>query len=456
MKRFVFFGLALFLALPLTADAQEAAPTLEAGAAKRSIVPPFPTRMGGFFDRVTDFEGVSSPIHARALVCRSGGETVAVVTTDLVAVSKDLVIASREAIHGELGIPTENILISATHSHSGPSGIERQLEYRGEFNEKLFTFLRDQIAEAVKEAHAGLTPAHVGFAYGELDGITRNRQQNNDLVDPQLGVLRLTETDGYTTIATLINFTGHPVILGGGNLLLSSEYPGKASDTVEAVLGGIALYTQGACGDVTMHRQGDPFKEVERLGTLVAGCVVETSMRIRPKADSRVLSQFEEVTVGLREVPPVPEAEARLEAAKAAAEKAKADGADERTVAKLLRAADAAETTAMVAGWIEKNPDGMRDAANASAHVIQIGPMVSVGIPGELFVEYGLEMKRRIRETLDRPMILVGYANGYIGYIVTPRAVFTGGYEQAVARVDQHAGRLLTEAAMEAAANLVR
>jgi hypothetical protein len=87
---------------------------------------------------------------------------------------------------------------------------------------------------------------------------------------------------------------------------------------------------------------------------------------------------------------------------------------------------------------------------------VQIGPLVIVGIPGELFVEYALEMKQRARQTNDRPLIVVGYANDLIGDIVTPLATYTGGYEQRVARVDEHAGRALTEATMQLMAELVR
>ena len=63
-------------------------------------------------------------------------------------------------------------------------------------------------------------------------------------------------------------------------------------------------------------------------------------------------------------------------------------------------------------------------------------------------VEYALELRERILQTYDRPMILVGYANHYLGYIVTPRAMQTGGYEAAVARVGPNAGRKMTETAM--------
>ena len=71
-----------------------------------------------------------------------------------------------------------------------------------------------------------------------------------------------------------------------------------------------------------------------------------------------------------------------------------------------------------------------------------------VGIPGELFVEFALEMKQRTRQEKDRALVVAAFTNDYIGYIITPRAEYTGGYEQAVSLVNEQAGRALTEASM--------
>ena len=88
--------------------------------------------------------------------------------------------------------------------------------------------------------------------------------------------------------------------------------------------------------------------------------------------------------------------------------------------------------------------------------VLQLGPVVLVGIPGELFVEYGLEAKERIKQSTGHSAILVGYANDYLGYLVTPRAVATGGYEQATARLDVSASRAMIEAAVRHAEEMVK
>ena len=77
-------------------------------------------------------------------------------------------------------------------------------------------------------------------------------------------------------------------------------------------------------------------------------------------------------------------------------------------------------------------------------------------IPGEIFVEYALELRSRIKQETGDAFCLAGYANGYLGYIVTPRAVETGGYEASITRLNALAGRILTETTMELVERLVQ
>jgi len=448
-RTFLFFALALIAAGSASAE-------LSAGAAKRSIVPPFPTQMGGYYNRLDTFTGVSRPVLARALVLKNGDSGVAIMVADLIAVSKFVVDGAREKVAAATGLKPENILISATHSHSAPSGFKGSGLLGPSEDTRLTDFLIGEFAATIVEAHAALRPATLGFAYGRLDGATVNRQQNNDsVIDPDLGVLKVQEKDTRNTIATLANFTGHPVILGGENLLLSCEYPGVACEIVENVVGGVALFTQGACGDVTMKRSGPEFDEVTRIGRVVAGEIIATSEQIKPGAEADLRCYWQPVTVQPRKLPTPEEADAAVAAAEASHRAAVDSGKPEYIVKDLSREISASTTTATVARAAVEKPESLKAATQASVHVLQIGPLVVVGVPGEMFVEYALEMKRRVAQDLKRPMILVGYANDYIGYIITPRADATGGYEKAISRVAPTAGRTLTEAAMAAAREMI-
>ncbi len=452
--RFCLFGLLLALLTAFsvpTATADTPEPTLEAGAAKVDIVPPFPTRMGGYSARDEEFTGVSFPIYARALVVRNEDTELAVIGSDIIGVSQSLVEDARASIEEATGIPGDHVLISATHSHSGPSGWQERSHYGEEQNEPLFDFLVERFTESIVEAQENLRPAVLAFNKGHLDDITRNRQGNNTVIDPDVSVLKVQEPETREVIATLINFTGHPVILGSSNTLISGEYPGYASKVVEEAMGGVALFTQGACGDVTMRRSGDPHKEVERLGRVVAGVAIKAAETAEPVEDAALFSCFEQVEVPLRDIQELDDAERLVEEAQARVEEAEAENMPAAHVEHIEDLASKAQNTRNVAYLEEQLPGLLDAAAQSSVHVMQIGPLVMAGMPGEVFVEYALEMKQRVEASLGRPFILVGFANDYTGYIVTPRAAHTGGYEAGISRVSHEAGRILLEKAMNLA-----
>jgi len=426
-----------------TADAE-----LLAGAAKRSIVPPFPTHMGGFGDRTATFTGVHDDMFVRALVLDDGKKSLVLIGSDLMAIDAKMVELVRIEIQKATGIPAENILISCAHNHSAPSYY--QVERRGETELPLRDFLVERFAKAAVEAYENRVPARIGFRAGKLEGATRNRQQENeDVLDTQVGVLRVEELEGRKIIAILFNFTGHPVIVGSDNLLLSGEYPGAACRAVEKLMGGVGIFTQGACGDVTVHRSGDPFLEVERVGRLVAGEVIKTAEFIRGAETVSLAAASRTLELAPRSVPTVAEAQEAADLGQAALEQAEKRGANPEVLRQLRKRNQLLSATLRYAKAFEKRAIEGPGKYEAEVQVLQVGDLIIVAVPCELFVEYALEMRARIKQMLGKETIVVGFGNGYIGYVVTPRAMETGGYEASVTRVDPSAGRRMTETAMD-------
>ncbi|MGE3316157.1 MAG: neutral/alkaline non-lysosomal ceramidase N-terminal domain-containing protein [Planctomycetaceae bacterium] len=423
---------------------------LLAGAAKRSIVPPFPTHMGGFNDRLQSFEGVHDEIFVRAVVLDDGATRLIVIGSDLMAIDAELVALAREKISAATQIPAGNILISCAHNHSAPSYYQKNKPGEADAEPSLKQFLAKQFAEAAVEAYQQRVPARAGFHAGRLVGLTRNRQQkNNDMIDPQVGVVRVEEREGRKTIATLFNFTGHPVVIGSKNLLLSGEFPGAASRTVEGVLGGIAIFTQGACGDITVNRTGDPFQEIERIGRTIAGEVIKASGFISCTESLPLQAASRTVQLAARPVVPLAEAESALKRGTEALEEAKKKGLAPAAIQSIEDRNRVLEIAVKRAEILAKEPSKREERLTAEVQVMQIGEVILVAIPGELFVEYALEMRSRVLQDSGKSMCLIGYANGYLGYIVTPRAMETGGYEASITRLDVQGGRVLTETAID-------
>ncbi len=446
MSRSFFMSLLLLILSGFYA-ADSARAELRAGAARESIVPPFPTKMGGFFDRLDNFKGVHDEIFARALVLDNGKTQIVVIGSDLINVSADITARVRENLARDLLIPVQNVLVSSTHNHSSPS-----VNTPGRIDdpdEKSAAFFVEKFTKVAIDAYTKAVPARAGFAAGQLKGATRNRQQRNDLVDTQVGVLRVEEREGRKTIATLFNFTGHPVIVGSDNLLLSGEYPGVAERAVEEMLGGVAIFTQGAAGDITVHRSGDPFMEIERLGRTVAGEVIKTSGFIRGKDEMELAAASITLNLAARQIPSQGDSEKAIQSAEAELKTLEDSPANKELREEIRNRLRLYNMNLRFAKGMADGSLKLQEHYQAEVQVLQLGDLVIVSAPGEIFVEFALELRQRIKQLLDKSMFLAGYSNGYLGYIVTPRAAVTGGYEASVSRVRPDAGRQITEAAME-------
>ncbi len=237
-------SLALTLAFSLPAPAGP----LTAGAASADITPPRGCPMAGYYS-VRGAEGTHDPLLAKALVLEKDGTKVALVALDLLSTTRGLVEESRTLIEKATGIPGKNVMISATHSHTGPvlwDGSPRAdiLSDGSQIAKDYIKELPGKIAAAVKKAEEARKPAKVSFAAGKEDGLAFNRRfhmedgsvgwnpgkKNPKIVrpagptDPSVPVVFI-ETDEKQPkpIATYVNFAMHLDTVGG--LYYSADYP---------------------------------------------------------------------------------------------------------------------------------------------------------------------------------------------------------------------------------------
>ena len=196
-------------------------------------------------------------------------------------------------------------------------------------------------------------------------------------LDYTVGVIRVAKEDG-SPLATLVNFTSHPVILGDDNLQLSADYPGAMARRIEETTGGQCMFLQGACGDINPF--GDKtsvdnggFAEVERMGYALA----DEAMRILKTIETTATDR--EITFSREIISLAPRRNTENE------------------------------------GPIE-----------AEVNTITIGNDIALAtFPGEFFVEHQLSLKKRATFTHT---YFVGYSNGVLSYFPTIRASIEGGY----------------------------
>ena len=214
-------------------------------------------------------------LYARAFVMVKDSIKVAIVNIDNLGWPAQLGDRSRKLIPG---IPPENILIGATHTHSGPDAYGFPDE-TGKHHADLayLDFCVQQIADAVNEALETVQAANLKIATGKAEGKIAFNYYAEDLYDPRCGVIQALSQDTDSVIATLLNYAIHPEVLGANRGILSPDLCGPLYDRVEEKAGGVALFMNSALGGMVTADNRDEdgksigtWEECIRIGELLA------------------------------------------------------------------------------------------------------------------------------------------------------------------------------------------
>src|SRR5437588_11694452 len=238
MKLLILF---IYLVVPIF----EATAAFRAGIAVRNVTPdPLLPVSGGVgpSHRTTKKEG---ELTVRALAVEQEGTRVAIVSADFLGFPAVLGNRVRAAVKE---VPAANILIGATHSHSGPDcygfpdgkgGTARDPKY--------VENVCARMAEAINEAVAKLQPARIKIATGEAKGKIAYNYYAEQLYDPRCHVIQALDTNGQP-IVTLINYAIHPEVIGSGQGICSPDLVGPLYERISAKGGGTGIFMNSAQG----------------------------------------------------------------------------------------------------------------------------------------------------------------------------------------------------------------
>ena len=365
---------------------------LKAGVAKVDITP----------SDVRDFEvtghrrkvtGVRDPLRAGVLVLNDGETWAAIVTLDTIGAWDEMVQLARGRIEKLTEIPAANILVAASHNHSGPA-----FEADSEWGRALI----EKIGNAAKDASQSMQTVSVGYDEDQINfGINRRKVINGRAVvrlnpegpnDPRVKVLRFDNGTSLTPMAVLMHAVCHPCFFTWGDKgtqpypegypRMSADFPGEAQSFVEMCYGGktSSLFLQGCAGDIRPNLPGYPYRcadeaDIQWAGRDLGSAVIKALARNVTREQLRTREDFYRIRVASKTVS-LPGKEGRID---------------------------------------------------AELMALKIGPYLLLTMPGEPMVEYGFKLERDIA---DRAIpIIVGYANGNIGYIPTETSYQVGGYE---------------------------
>ena len=436
---------------PIHARAQ-----LRAGAAVTSITPPQGIPMAGYYHK-RESTGVHDDLFSRALVLEQGDTKVALVSLDLVSTRREFVEEARRLIEARCGIPAANVMISATHTHTAPVLAGGRLYDTQGANEPLSveysSGLPEKIAASVAAAEARLVACEILAAEGSEGAITFNRRfhmkdgsvgwnpgkLNPDIIkpagpiDPAVPIVYLRSAAAQNPVAAYVNYSVHLDNVGG--TMISADLPFTVTESLRSAIGGelVTLYTSGACGDLNHidvswaePQKGD--ENAARMGTILSGEVLKAWRHLAPVSGAlQVKTRAVQLELPEIDAADVAQAEQVLETA---------DDSSRHSFMRLVHAHKVLDVAERGGRPFE-----------VEVQVVTLGDSLAwVALPGEIFVELGLDLK------MDSPFgqtMVAELANGSIGYIPCSRAYRQGNYEVVSARCARGSGERLVEAALD-------
>ncbi len=472
---------ATLLMISLSAFAQ-AAPRLEAGLAARDITPEI-----GYGHYRGESTGVRDPLHAKAVVFRQGDEAAALIICDIIGAPRALVTRIRSRAAEETGIPFEHIGVAATHTHTGPDYFAELRHYveadaaggvPEELVEGYVAGLIEQAAGAAVDAYEAAGPVSLEVLRTEVANVSFNRRflmkdgtvrfnpgrLNPDIVrsvgpiDPEVLTLFVWDGDG-APLGSLTNFANHLDTMGGAEY--SADYPYYVEEMLRDEFGAsfLSMFGLGAAGDLN-HTD---VASQERLTSQDIGEALGEA--IRENLDGR--GEFSPV-LGVKSrtlfVPMQDYTEKELEWAREYASQtlyAERSFLQRRRALKLLslhaaRTGEAipADSDGASLAFHEMHQPAIPPAASGEPWVLpvevqafRLGPDTAiVTLPGELFVELGLELKDR---SPFQHTLVIQLANAHIAYVPTEEAFRQGDYEPVNSRLAPGGGEAMIDAAAE-------
>jgi hypothetical protein len=399
--------------------------SLKAGASKVNITPPLGVKLIGSKGYPSD--DILDDLYVKSLVLSDGETTLAIVSADLLySPLEDITNPVREIVKEKIDIPNQNVLVCATHTHSGPEVFRRSklapLQRKNQdIDQSYLQSLINKIAGSVFIAYQNMKEVKIGAAKSELPEIIYNRRpkkpdglvemaftlpvevtatkrivedaegnvrvtftmpEGKDRefgpVDPDVCVLRVEDMDGGI-VGSLVNFGCHPVsIYPHLNNSISADYPAYTAKVVEEMEGGICLYGLGLAGNIVPIQRGvEPRKQ---LGKAIGGEALRKLQFVGTSGDVTLKALKKEV--GFPTKKPSPEQE---------------------------------ESARAKEGYI-----------TTEIQVLRLGDIYILGLPGEVLVEVGLDIKRRAGV---ENLFVISICNDSIGYVCHSRAYDEGGYE---------------------------
>lgn len=444
---------------------------LKASMKRVEITPPEGLELAGYPHYPRYNEGCHDPLYAACMYINNGTAEICMVTLDLLFFSKKHVAAVRRLAEERTGIPGGHIMISCSHTHSGPwasgrldvESLEAGKEQPREYVEELISKIAGLISEAKEDAY------DASFGYGTAvcgaeSGVGGNRRIPGGPHDPLVSVMAVRDAAG-TVRGAIVNYTLHPSFIHEWSNVCSADYPCYVKRQFEELEpGAVTGFAQGTSGNQSSryYRHGESFDEAERVGRTIGKAAHIALQNAEWSDDIDIGAVSAEMKIELRDFGTEEELRAKVAADEAVyrdlySKYGKSEKREEYYLwqnanLKLLGSEDQLGYVLMRKRGVKVELLGDEDPAEIQ--VFRLGGLCVIGIPGEIFVEYGLYMKA---VSGFGTVIVNELANGCLpGYMYTPESLVTGGYETDTSMLSEDFGMKMTDTAIRLARSLRR
>ncbi len=420
---------------------------LTGACAKVNVTPPLGITLIGSKGQPSD--AVMDDLYAKAMVLSDGRNTIAIVSADLLYTPlEEVTNPVRAAVSEKTGIPRSNIMVCATHTHSGPEVFTRSKlapETRvpvSPIARSYHEVLIGKMADSAVIAYQNMQEVRIGASMGALPEVVFNRRPTADdgqvkmaftlppeiaatrtieacedgvtratftfaaeeaplrfgPIDPRVLALRMDDANGRV-LGALVGFGCHPVcIYPHLSTTVSADYPAFATRVVEQVEGGTTLFALGLAGNaVPLQRGPGPCAQI---GKALGAEVLKRLQLTATSGEVELKALIREISLPVKEP-------------------ASAEG---------------------------QADDGTTDPMTTEIQALRLGDVYLLGLPGEVLVEVGLAIRRG---TDIENLFIVTLANDAIGYVCDRQAYEQGGYEPGSAtRLAPGAAEMMVERAL--------
>ena len=466
----------------LLCDTVRAEQELQVGIAEVDITPPAGYPLAGYYhERLAT--GTTDPLKAKAIVFRGDQQTAVFVVADLIGISRDLYFAVRKQASEKTGIPVEHIVISATHSHTGP-----------DYSRKLFAYLEkeadktelnpypgqliDAITKAIVDAHAAVQPVRLesGSVLQEhpvafnrrfvmRDGSVKTCQKlsNKNVIraagpiDPEIGLVLIKSADGKMARGLISNFALHlDTVSSKRKQTWSADFPYFIEQAMRTKFGNefISVFGIGTCGDINHSNPASKKRNTtEIIGTSLAKTIEPALSKLTVVKNPKFQVRTETVKLPIRELKKY-ELERALQLLKLQHEGEKVAFFDrvESNRAVFINQMRQEFPQTNKAEYLNRRNShtlaGIGEFIPTEVTTMTIGSDVAiVFLPGEVFVDLGLAIKRA---SPYRTTLIIELSNCVETIYIPTRAAYAGGsYEVTNSTLQPGSGEMLVEAALK-------